>query len=1107
MKQNVDRQQEYLSDLFRGEFLGLGDISQLKIDNPFDRRTKDDIDNPHKFLLRLMTKPEYIGYAVKTILNIDPAPFQLVLLYNLWHKKYPMVIATRGGAKSYTLAVYSLLKALLHQGSNILIVGAAFRQAKVIFEYCERIFYNAPILQSLVGYTGSNRDRIGPKRDIDRCTCIIGESQIIALPLGDGCCKSNTQLMLRQEGFKEIQHCNDGIEVYSNGSFCQSDEFYKNGIQPTKVITTNKGYSIECTHNHKLKVLRDGVVDWVRIDSMVVGDRILLDRSTLWHNQDLNFISNDDAYAIGCIVGDGSWCVDRRIAYASKDKELVESVNKFLTKLGGKLRWCGEKDQYHYVCDSKLVNKKFIQDYEIVGERSINKEFPKTILRASRDKVAAFISGLFDTDGTVQVATAKGGTAICVSFSNTSQRLVEQLQYMLLRFGIVSTSSSRQRENVNWNRAYELLITGQNVKKFAEQINFRLTRKRLILEAGLAAKKRWATSEDEVPNVKDKMLAIATKYRTQRGAAHRISYTKLTKLKVITRDTINKFIQAYSFTNDPFIEKLRELAAEHIYYDSIASITDSEADTYDIHVPDTHEYCANGFFSHNTKIRGQRANVIIADEFAYIPQEIYQNVVEGFGAVNLSPVEQAKRAARRRVMKRKGLWSVDEAAEDKLIGGGNQYILAGTPYYAFNHFHDYWRRYKAIIESRGEKRKLQEIFGGAVPEKLDWKDFFIMRLPFELLPEDFMDEKNIARAKATMHAGLYQMEYGAIFAKDSNGFFKRSLIERCTVKVGNVYEMPEGVEIFQPRLRGSPRLPYIMSVDPASERDNFSITILELHPTHRRVVYCWTTSRTKHKEQINEQVTQESDYYKYCARKIRNLMKVFHIEAIAMDAQGGGRAIAEALHDHKNLEPGESPIWEIEEEDDPKPESDGKPGLHILHMIEFSDAQWVRDANHGLKKDMEVCELVFPSFDPVSIYEANQDDKANNRLYDTFEDCVMEIEEMKDELTTIVHTQTPQSNRDRWDTPEFKEPGGKKGRLRKDRYSALLMANMVARQMAKAPSVITATTHGGFVQNIIQDGVGNTDQMYIIADNPIGNKFAQAVRAAHDYGMVVRRRV
>ena len=65
------------------------------------------------------------------------------------------------------------------------------------------------------------------------------------------------------------------------------------------------------------------------------------------------------------------------------------------------------------------------------------------------------------------------------------------------------------------------------------------------------------------------------------------------------------------------------------------------------------------------------------------------------------------------------------------------------------------------------------------------------------------------------------------------------------------------------------------------------------------------------------------------------------------------------------------------------------------------------------------------------------------------EDWRRQKEDLKDELTTIVMTQTSHGvgGRDKWDTPEIKLPNGKKGKLRKDRYSALVIANMIARQM------------------------------------------------------------
>ena len=78
----------------------------------------------------------------------------------------------------------------------------------------------------------------------------------------------------------------------------------------------------------------------------------------------------------------------------------------------------------------------------------------------------------------------------------------------------------------------------------------------------------------------------------------------------------------------------------------------------------------------------------------------------------------------------------------------------------------------------------------------------------------------------------------------------------------------------------------------------------------------------------------------------------------------------------------------------------------------------------------------------------------------------MELEELKDELCTIVMSKTSITAKDKWDTPEIKLPNGRKGRLRKDRYSALLIANMIARTLIRAPEAPKYTMIGGTTETL-----------------------------------------
>ena len=158
-------------------------------------------------------------------------------------------------------------------------------------------------------------------------------------------------------------------------------------------------------------------------------------------------------------------------------------------------------------------------------------------------------------------------------------------------------------------------------------------------------------------------------------------------------------------------------------------------------------------------------------------------------------------------------------------------------------------------------KKLSAVFGSEdIPSDFNWEDYSIIRIPFELLPEGFMDAGQVARSRATIHSGIYQMEYGACFTRDSQGFFKRSLLESCVVTKDNTISLPSGDIFFESALRGSPNLEYVYGVDPASEVDNFSIVVLELHPDHRRIVHCWTTNRSEHKEKVKSGFVSETDF-------------------------------------------------------------------------------------------------------------------------------------------------------------------------------------------------------------------------------------------------------
>jgi hypothetical protein len=281
-------------------------------------------------------------------------------------------------------------------------------------------------------------------------------------------------------------------------------------------------------------------------------------------------------------------------------------------------------------------------------------------------------------------------------------------------------------------------------------------------------------------------------------------------------------------------------------------------------------------------------------------------------------------------------------------------------------------------------------------------------------------------------------------------------------------------------LKGKPGHKYIIGVDPAASRDNLAIVVIELHDDHWRIVYVWTTNEKQHRQLVKDGKATHDNYYSFCARKIRDLMLVFPTVRIGVDGQGGGKAIIEALHDKSVMNEGEEQLWPVidpEKEQD----SDDKKGAHIIEKVEFADSKWTSEANNGMRKDMEMKYLLFPRYDGLSLSLAAQSDLENlatGRNFESIEGVIAEIEELKNELSTIIMTQTTQSERDKWDTPEIKEGTGKKGRLKKDRYSALLIANMIARSMSRNEPAMVYAFIGGTTKDLAAGRVVQQDPYY-----------------------------
>lgn len=1049
-------------------WLGLGNLDGIEIENHLIGRSREDIEQPGLLEVRIMRNPEYLGFAAKVLLDIDLLPIQSAILQEMWVRPFPMFVASRGYGKSFLMALYATLRCVLVPGTKVVGVGAAFRQAKVIYEYMDTIWKNAPVLRSVC------TNASGPRSSVDRCTVVINNSSAIFVPLGSGAkirglranvilsdefgCLEHNSIVETNKGFVRIDDF-DNMDHYiltgdKHHKLEKPAKYIKTPLTDVYEVKLSNGYVIRCSENHEIMTK----VGWKQPLQLSNTDYIeQSDNKPVLGDRYIDGLYPKDAWLLGTLVSEGCVTNKSQMSITTTDIDTcMKLVNEYGFKFSvleayiDKRNWNCKKAYRLWKYDKELRDK--IYDWGLDYVTAHNKKIPHAILKSPEDVIQQFLCGLFDGDGSCFLWNDRDIEGrLGLAYYSVSERLCRDVQFLMYKLGFdgyINNRVSNISDNLQWfvrwnNSCAKDAATYLSVPRFGDSI------KNCSLPP---SSKNYCWDLDR------------NKWKVS------IVYCGKTIQKRFKKED-----DAKNFVN---------LIRNKQKYRKVISVTklEDQQHLYDYYLPVTHSFYAEGHRQHNS-----------------IPPSIYETVVRGFAAVEQRPLDGVKAHARKRALETIGKWTAEEEYILKSMGG-NQCIISGTADYDFMHFADYWKKYITYIRSEGNPDKiiklpsgetstLKDYFeDGIVPEAFDYRNYSIIRIPYELIPKGFMDDRIVAEARASSHKAIFQKEYGAVFPMDSDGFFKRSLIQSCVASEIKPIELSNNKIWYDAAVKGTAGREYVFGVDPAAQSDNFAVTILELWPDHTRIVYGWSTNLKDFQKRKKAGTVADNDYYGFCARKIRNLMKVFPTENIALDAQGGGLAVLEAFHDKNKLEHGEVFLWPTNKILYPDKElpSDIEPGKHMVHMCQFANFEFTSQANHLTRKDFEDKTLLFPQFDPVTLEFACHQDAMTadglgiNKLYDTLEDCVMEIEDLKDELSTIVMstTGTGAGARDRWDTPETTTTEGKKIRMRKDRYSALMMASYIARSIRRAPEAIEYSVIGGFSHQLAaQDSQKQREQM------------------------------
>lgn len=204
-------------------------------------------------------------------------------------------------------------------------------------------------------------------------------------------------------------------------------DYIDNNVRKVYELTTHLGHKIICTPNHPFLT----EFGWRQLSELKSGDHIAVPRRIVEPTKPRNIFSQDECYLLGVLFGDGGLSCNS-VTFTNADSSVVKATEVACTKLGIKFI------DYEYKPYGYGLNKNVWPILEKSGlrfKKSKQKTVHDNIFSLSNERLAHFLGGIWDTDGSI---SGPNNTFLDISVTLSSKQAILDIQKLLLRFGVVS---------------------------------------------------------------------------------------------------------------------------------------------------------------------------------------------------------------------------------------------------------------------------------------------------------------------------------------------------------------------------------------------------------------------------------------------------------------------------------------------------------------------------------------------------------------------------------------------------------------------------------------------------------------------------------------------
>lgn len=422
-------------------------------------------------------------------------------------------------------------------------------------------------------------------------------------------------------------------EVATVKGIRQIANLYSKVVDTTIKISTESGYTVRGTENHKVLIAKPGFRHaWVRLDSVKPGDFVVVSRKPQWLGIGKDLLPYDTkprftyehqfklpsalttklARLLGYWVANGSLSIVNRVGFFTENNEVMTDFISCLTSVFPDVEYkrAVKEGRTPGVIINKSAFKRFLAGAcDLSMSKAAGKYIPKVLMQGDKRYLLEFLSAYISCDSWVH----RNGIQLC----SASNRLARELHAVLGYLGIVG--KFRQSSGAATN--------GSGIVRSYYNVNLHNTQARLLLNLITLRKenKLEVTSvnqHDTLPYVKETLKALSDKYSAPGYSANGpwlkegvrygrtgartlvVNYGKgLVKLGPVNRNFLGKVNKkTLSWLDADLAQKFENYCSPDLAYQEVTNVKTiaKPVRVYDIEVPEGHHFVANSIVNHNT---------------------------------------------------------------------------------------------------------------------------------------------------------------------------------------------------------------------------------------------------------------------------------------------------------------------------------------------------------------------------------------------------------------------------------------------------------------------------------------------------------------------------